>query len=149
MIKSLNVNNAEMAEKILNVQIPAYKVEAEMINFHGIPQLKDTPGTIMNSKEKFLGFMLEDELAGFISYTENHIAIEICRLVVHPSHFRKGIARKLVAFVMMNMVKDKKAVVSTGAKNLPAKKLYKSFGFKEVKDIEVAQAVYITLLEKI
>ena len=74
--------------------------------------------------------------------------MEICRLVVHPNHFRKGIARSLVGYVIENVAKGKKTTVSTGAKNIPAKKLYSMFGFIAVQDIEVAPNVFITLLEK-
>lgn len=147
MIITLNVNNEEIARKILNVQIPAYEIEADIIHFYGIPQLKDTVETISKSNEIFLGYMIEEDLAGVISYTENQNHIDICRLVVHPNHFRKGIGKRLVGYLVQNIVKGNKATVSTGAKNIPAKQLYKMFGFVEVKDIEVAPNVFITLLE--
>jgi hypothetical protein len=41
-----------------------------------------------------------------------------------------------------------KSNVSTGAKNIPAKNLYKLFGFQEINDIEVAPTIFITLFEK-
>ncbi|AKF95011.1 N-acetyltransferase [Brevibacillus halotolerans] len=148
MITNLHVSDEEIAKKILNVQIPAYKIEAEIIHFYGIPQLKDTVETIRTCNENFLGYMLDEELAGVISYTVDQNHMEICRLVVHPNHFRKGIARSLVGYVIENVAKGKKTTVSTGAKNIPAKKLYSMFGFIEVQDIEVAPNVFITLLEK-
>ncbi|RFU62005.1 GNAT family N-acetyltransferase [Peribacillus glennii] len=148
MIVKLNPDDQEEAEKILKVQIPAYEVEAELINFHGIPQLKDTVQTIKNSKETFLGYILQGELAGFIAYTLDCAEIDICRLVVHPSHFRKGIARKLAGHVISQAANNhQKLLVSTGSKNLPAKSLYHSLGFMEVKELEVSPGIYISLME--
>lgn len=146
MISELDVKNKETAKKILDIQIPAYKVEAEIINFDGIPQLKDTVETIIKSDETYLGYMIDDVLVGFISYTYNQGLFHICRLVVDPNHFRKGIAKSLLGYLIKNVIKGFKATVSTGAKNFPAKNLYKMYGFYEAKDIEVAPNVFITLL---
>jgi ribosomal protein S18 acetylase RimI-like enzyme len=147
MIKKLNVTHREMAEKMINVQFPSYKVEAEIIGFYGIPQLNDTVESLMESTEIFIGYFWNEELAAFISYTEDQNELDICRLVVHPKHFRKGIAKKLVEHVLKNKPNDKRAIVSTGAKNVPAKKLYASFGFKEVKDQEAAPEIFLTKME--
>ncbi|MFD2444608.1 GNAT family N-acetyltransferase [Bacillus sp. CGMCC 1.16607] len=147
MIVKLDLHNKEITQNILDVQIPSYKVEAELINFDGIPQLNDTVENISESPEIFMGYYINHELVAFISFDMNENEIEICRLVVHPNHFRKGIGKKLVEYVIKEISKDKKVIVSTGQKNFPAKKLYEFFGFKEVKNIEVATDVYITLLE--
>lgn len=147
MIKKLNVTNKETATKMINVQLPSYKAEAEIIGFYGIPQLSDTVEKIMESDEIFIGYFFDDELAAFISYTEDQNEFDICRLVVHPTHFRKGIAKKLLEHVLKNKTNGKKVIVSTGAKNVPAKNLYASFGFKEVQDIEVAPGVFLTRME--
>jgi ribosomal protein S18 acetylase RimI-like enzyme len=146
MIRELNNKHKETAEKILAVQLPAYKVEAELMNFDGIPQLQDTVNSIIQSNETFVGYLIEDVLAGFISYTNDEDFFQICRLVVNPYHFRKGIAKRLLGYLIEHVSKECKATVTTGAKNVPAKNLYKIYGFHEVKDIEVAPNVFITLL---
>ncbi|MCR8843279.1 GNAT family N-acetyltransferase [Paenibacillus sp. SC116] len=148
MIHKLMVDNEAIAKQMLDVQIPSYQIEAELIDFYDIPQLKDTVETVMASNETFVGYFVEDELAAFISYTDEGQVIDICRLVVHPNYFRKGIARKLVAHVLDEIAKYKKVIVSTGAKNAPAKQLYEQCGFQEMKDIEVAPNVFITLFER-
>ncbi|MBD8497859.1 GNAT family N-acetyltransferase [Paenibacillus arenosi] len=148
MIRKLIVDNEAVAKQMLDVQIPSYQVEAELIGFHDIPQLKDTVQALMSSNETCVGYFVEEELAAFISYTDEGQYIDICRLVVHPDHFRKGIARKLVAHIIDEKAKNKKVIVSTGAKNTPAKQLYKQFGFQEMKDIEVAPHMFITLFER-
>ncbi len=146
MIRELNNKNMKTAEKILAVQLPAYKVEADIMNFDGIPQLQDTVDSIIQSNETFVGYMAEDELAGFISYTNDEGLFQICRLVVDPHHFRKGIANSLLGHFLENVSKECQIAVTTGSKNVPAKNLYKKYGFFEVKDIEVAPNVFITLL---
>ncbi|MBH5319887.1 GNAT family N-acetyltransferase [Paenibacillus sp. GSMTC-2017] len=148
MIITVNNKNAEVASDILNVQLPAYRVEAEIIGFDGIPPLRDTVQSIMECDEQFVGYMTDEKLVGFVSYHTHDEGIDICRLVVHPSHFRKGIAKQLLAHMMSGPALDKKVQVSTGTKNVPAKTLYESFGFKEIGNIEVAPGVFITRLER-
>lgn len=147
MISELNVRDKETAKRILDIQIPAYKVEAALINFDGIPQLKDTVNTIFECNEKFLGQMVDDVLMGFISYINYQGHFQICRLVVDPKHFSKGIAKNLLAYLMENIIQGHNTTVSTGAKNIPAKQLYKLYGFHEVEDIEVAPNIFITMLQ--
>ncbi|WP_141432065.1 GNAT family N-acetyltransferase [Bacillus sp. 03113] len=148
MISQLNVNKKRVANEILSIQIPAYKVEAALIGFDGIPALKDTIETIMECRETFIGYVLNQDLVGFISYTESDNQLDICRLVVHPLHFRKGIGKELVQNILDKVSVNKKIVVSTGKKNTPAKKLYSSLGFHECKDVEVAPGIFITFFEK-
>lgn len=149
MIIKLDATKEEVAKNILTIQIPAYTVEAEIINFYGIPQLKDTAEDIMKCEETFIGYTMEGELGGVISYTDNENHIDICRLVVDPKHFRKGIAKKLVDHVIKNIaINHAKIVVSTGAMNVPAKSLYRSFGFHEIKEIEVSPGSFISMMEK-
>ncbi|MFD0047977.1 GNAT family N-acetyltransferase [Actinomycetes bacterium NPDC127524] len=147
MIIELDNKSSVMAEKILHVQLPAYKIEANIIGFEGIPQLKDTVLDITECRETFIGYTSGDELLGFISYTIEEGVVDICRLVVNPLHFRKGIARELLEHVL-EIAGNNKVMVSTGKKNVPALSLYKRFGFEKVKDIEVAPGVFIRILEK-
>ncbi|WP_055105875.1 GNAT family N-acetyltransferase [Paenibacillus ihumii] len=148
MLIKLNVADYDTAKKMIDIQLPAYKVEAELMGFDGIPQLKDTVETIMQSREKFVGYLLEGELAAFISYEEAEQEIEICRLVVHPYHFRKKIATILVEHVVETVAQGRPIRVSTGALNFPAKGLYQMFGFRQVRDVEVAPGVFITELRR-
>ncbi|AZK48934.1 GNAT family N-acetyltransferase [Paenibacillus lentus] len=133
---------------MIDIQIPAYKVEAELIGYDGIPQLLDTVETMMECKENFVGYFLEGELAAFVSYEETEQEVEICRLVVHPYHFRKKIATILVEHVVETIAQGRPISVNTGALNFPAKGLYQMFGFRQVRDIEVAPGVFITELRR-
>jgi len=149
MIKRLDNKDERIANLILNVQIPAYKVEAQIIGFDGIPQLKDTVETITSSTEIFIGYKENKELKAFLSYTESESQYQICRLVVHPKFFKQGIAKKLVNYFLNDIVDQKKIIVSTGADNLPAINLYKSSGFIFTKKIEVVPSLYIAFFERV
>ena len=70
------------------------------------------------------------------------------RLVVHPDHFRKGIARSLLEFVLKLELHAKRCIVQTGALNLPAIGLYQKMGFLELEQLEVIPGLWICTLEK-
>ncbi|MDP4549309.1 GNAT family N-acetyltransferase [Alkalihalobacillus macyae] len=146
MIQTLHHQNAETAKLILDVQLPAYRKEAEIINFEGIPQLSDTVTSIQTSEETFIGCFREGKVAGVLSFEHVDGTIRICRLVVHPRYFRMGIAKEIMEHLFVANNKD--FVVSTGADNMPAVKFYKKFGFHEVERSEPVKGVYLTHLKK-
>jgi len=148
MIKRLHVQNSRVAERVLQVQIPAYQVEAQWIGFEGIPYLKDTLETLAASEEVFYGIEYEGELAGVIGFEEKEELLDICRLVVHPRHFRKGIGRCLVEHVLENHGHGKKVVVRTGRQNLPAIRLYEKLGFAIAGEREIAPGVFLAIFER-
>ncbi|MDF0725480.1 hypothetical protein PY093_01985 [Cytobacillus sp. S13-E01] len=51
--KKIDITNPIFAKEVLNVQIPAYKVEAEIIDYYDIPPLRDTVETLQQSQETF------------------------------------------------------------------------------------------------
>ena len=66
--------------------------------------------------------------------------MHIQSLVVDPSHFRKGIARKLITFIL-NHFDSHQFTVETGKNNPPARKLYEGFGFQLVKTYVAAENI--------
>ncbi|MFF2886420.1 GNAT family N-acetyltransferase [Paenibacillus sp. NPDC057967] len=139
--------NREVAKQLLAVQLPAYRIEADLIGFWDIPPLRDTAETIMDSSEIFIGYRIDGVLAGFISYEDEGDALDICRMVVHPDYFRRGIAKSLLAYVLEGEGKHKRVKVSTGAKNEPAIALYRSFGFFDAGAMEITPEVKLALFE--
>ena len=112
-----------------------------------IPQLYDTEESLADCGETFLGFISDGILQGVLSFCKTDHQMEICRLVVHPIYFNRGIATELLSFFLKEFVREGEQVkVSTGAANHPAKALYKKFGFIEIKNREVAPDVSITEL---
>ncbi|MDF2834943.1 MAG: family N-acetyltransferase [Paenibacillus sp.] len=146
MIKHLDHRNEQTADDIIAVQMPAYRVEAALIGFDGIPALQDTAESIKASNEEFVGYSEAGRLVGVIAYEAGDGEIDICRLVVHPDHFRKGVATKLLEHVLEHAAAGKRAVVSTGRNNAPAIALYTRYGFIESGAIEVAPGFFIANL---
>ena len=143
------MTDSNSVEEILKVQLPAYMVEAELIDFYGIPNLKDTAETIKSCGETFYGYYVDEALAGFIAYKLEDGLLDIYRLAIHPEHFRKGIATSLLSYMEEQNPGINKIIVSTGSKNYPARNVYLNNGFRIAGEKEVAPSVFITLFEKL
>jgi len=148
-IKVLDLQNRNITKQIINLQKEAYSIEAKLTGFYQIPTLKDTCDTINSSDEIFYGCYNNEDLIGIISYKIETNILDIHRLAVKPSYFRKGIGTILLKYVEANNQNSTKAVVSTGRNNFPAKKLYLKNGYEAVKDIQVSNDFYMTIFEKI
>lgn len=148
MIKKLDIRESKIVQAVLDIQIPAYQIEAALIEYWEIPPLKDTLETLKASGESFYGYFEGEKLLGVIAYIIEGEVMDICRLVVHPDYFRRGIAKKLLVYVEKNIGGVKKVKVSTGSKNMPAIKLYKNQGFEEYQVVEIEEGLKITELEK-
>ncbi|NQX71528.1 GNAT family N-acetyltransferase [Paenibacillus alba] len=145
--------NAEIL-LLLSLQIASYRVEAELIGFEDIPPLKDGIDSIRKAEETFYGYFVQDEnetkLAGAISFAREGSVITICRMMVHPNFFRRGIARSLLQHILMDQEKEGALLflVSTGTANLPAIQLYQSFGFTLKRVFTVPPGVCLSTFER-
>jgi GNAT superfamily N-acetyltransferase len=148
LIKKIDFQNISLLKKLFELQKASYLVEAELIQFFEIPPLRESFAEFQKCGEKFLGFFEVDELAGALSYTIDGYELTICRMVVNPNHFRKGIAQKLVKYVEETNKEQIVLKVSTGRDNNPAKSLYFKNGYQLVCDLEVAPGFYICNFEK-
>jgi ribosomal protein S18 acetylase RimI-like enzyme len=147
-IEQLNLQDEDTARRILAIQHAAYAIEAELIGTTNIPPLNDTLATLQASDEAFYGCMIEDEIAGIVACTVEDGTLDICRMAVHPDYFRRGIARALLTFVQAAHPTVHRAIVSTGARNEPAKTLYVRDGFTHIEDREVEAGVWLSFFEK-
>lgn len=149
MIEKLDLKDIETVKRIIELQIAAYKIEAELIGFYGIPPLRDTIDILRVCDETFYGYRINGLLAGIISYKIINNVLDIHRLAIHPDFFRMGIASKLIDYIEKLECSINKAIVSTGKENLPAVNLYLKNGFKKKNDVEIIKGIYITEFEKI
>ncbi|WP_168123938.1 N-acetyltransferase [Paenibacillus sp. HB172176] len=155
-IQQLEHRRGSIAQEILAVQLPAYRVEAELIGTDSIPALRDTVESIGRSEECFVGYRDKEteRLLGVISYDiepesgSHPERVSINRLVVHPEHFRKGIGRDLLSYVMGREALNRCMEVHTGAKNAPAIQLYRQHGFVEAERLEVEPGLWLVRLER-
>jgi ribosomal protein S18 acetylase RimI-like enzyme len=148
LIKLIDISNRNNAKEVLSIQIPSYEVEAKIIGYYEIPPLKDTVDTLQKCEETFFGYYENTELCGAISLkvVDDNI-VDIHRLIVHPNHFRKGIAQLLLNFVISNF-DVKKVEVATGSKNTPAVNFYIKNGFEKTKEVTVNEQLSLTFFEK-
>jgi len=148
MIIKLDLHNLSLVKELFELQKASYLVEAKLINFFDIPPLKETMEELKHCGELFLGYFEDEKLAGALSYTIDGEELTICRMVVHPNHFRKGIAQRLLAEVEKNNKELKVFKVSTGKDNSPAKRLYLKNDYQLFEDFEVVPGLYISNFEK-
>lgn len=132
MIEKLQNSEIEVSKKIRSVFQLSYKIEAELLNATDFPPLKRPLKKYVDSNTEFFGYLKDNELAGVIEIEHNSRFTDIHSLVVNPSFFRQGIAKKLMQFVF-DTFDSNLFVVETGLENGPAIELYKKFDFKEVK----------------
>ncbi|BFH65260.1 GNAT family N-acetyltransferase [Paenibacillus azoreducens] len=150
MIIKLSLQDDDMVDQIWRLQHIAYRIEAEKIGFYDIPPLLDTHETLQNCGETFYGCLSEDgELIGAVATAhESPGSLTLMRMMVHPDHFRKGIAGRLIRHVLDEHLNIPLFIVSTGAKNEPAVALYLKFGFVPFDTFEVAPGVELTTFHR-
>ena len=147
MIKIIDISDRKNAEDVLNIQIPSYKVEAEIIGSYELPPLKDTVHTLRHCGETFFGYYENEKLCGVISIKVDNDEVDIHRLIVNPNQFRKGIAQLLLNFIETKF-EAKTIKVATGSKNTPAISFYKKNGFQNIKEVILNEQLSLTFFEK-
>jgi ribosomal protein S18 acetylase RimI-like enzyme len=133
----------EVAARVVIVQQAAYRVEAELIGFDGIPPLRELADDVSRLDLTVLGALDGDDLAGIVGYRRRAEAVDIDRLAVDPSHFRRGIGTLLVEEVHRREASARRFEVSTGAANAPAVALYLRLGYRRVDDKVLPEGVTI------
>ena len=145
---SLDLADEAIARSVLALQREAYAVEAAIIGSDGIPALTETLEALRASGEDWLGVIDVDGLTGAIAWQVlDDGTVDICRLVVAPRAFRRGVARSLLDALEARFP-DRPMIVSTGRDNHPALALYRARGFRAVRDREPIPGLFITELER-
>lgn len=145
MIEKLDHRDESTAEQIWLLQHAAYRAEAELIGFAGLPPLKETAADIRRLRETFYGIRDEDgELVAALSVETDGGNVTICRVMVHPSRFRSGLARRLLAQVEREYADAARMRVTAADANVPAVRLYASMGFVPVQSFSPAPGLVMT-----
>ncbi|UUZ83470.1 GNAT family N-acetyltransferase [Paenibacillus sp. P26] len=109
----------------------------------------DSPQTLRESEEAFFGYFTEEgKLAGAVSCKQGAKELTICRMMVHPDYFRRGIAGRLLEYAEQFAVPGMRIKVSTGTNNTPAVQLYTKYGYEPVQRQLVAPGVTLTQFQK-
>ena len=132
MITKLENSNEEIAHQIYTIFQNSYKVEAQLIGVLEFPPLLRSTKDIITSQTDFYGFSDNNCLAAIIEIIIEDNHLEINSLTVDPTYFRKGIADKLLSYILTSF-EFKDAMVETAVVNKPAINLYKKHGFVEFK----------------
>jgi ribosomal protein S18 acetylase RimI-like enzyme len=132
MITKLNNSDINVAHQIFTIFQNSYKVEAQLIGVDNFPPLLRSLEDIKVSKTQFYGFTEDNSLAAIIEVVVKDSRIDINSLTVDPEFFRKGIADKLMAYILKEL-NCLQAIVETAVVNTPAINLYKKHGFAEFK----------------
>lgn len=146
MIYRLDLTKDTIAERLLDIQHRAYRIEADLIGFDGTPPLRETLDDLRRSAETFISYFVDDVLAGVLSYMIIDSTLDIGRLVVHPDYFRRGIGKALVEYVETIEGIDK-IIVSTAALNTPARQLYVRQGYHLVEEVQLMEGLTIARYE--
>lgn len=147
MIKRLENQNPETSLKMQKVFQASYAIEAKLLKADDFPPLRRTLEEYINTDTQFYGFWQEQNLAAVIEIRHLEFSIHIQSLVVDPHYFRQGIAGQLLDHVLNNN-NTPLFTVETGLANTPAIKLYKKFGFKEVRQYIAGAGIKKICLEK-
>ncbi|MDF2962179.1 MAG: family acetyltransferase [Paenibacillus sp.] len=148
MIREIDLNMNSQVLDLLMLQQLSYRVEAKLIGFKEIPPLWDSPKTLRESGELFFGYYEDNILAGSVSVKQSPKELTICRMMVHPSYFRRGIASRLLEFAETLAVPGMLIKVSTGTKNEPAVSLYRKYGYEPGQLTEIAKGITLTVFTK-
>ena len=132
MLTKLDNSNEEVANQIYSIFQSSYKVEAQLIGTLEFPPLLREAKDIERSETDFYGYFENKSLAGVIEIVLDNMHLEIHSLTVEPNHFRKGIADKLINYVLTSF-DFTEAIVETAVVNIPAINLYKKHGFIEFR----------------
>ncbi len=144
----LDVTDAAVSEQLRALQTDAYREEARLIGFDGIPQIGETHEALLTSPAVFYGCRLDGRLAGAVAVEHEPSGIAtIARLVVHPDFFRRGLGSSLVEFAL-GLYPESEYRVSTGTANDPAVQLYLRIGFEESGRLEIVPGVWLTRLRR-
>lgn len=143
-VVAVNHRDRAVAESIVALQRAAYAIEARLIGFDGIPPLHECVEDVMALDLTILAVIENERPIAMLGYTREGDSVDIDRLAVHPDHFRRGLARTLIAALHERESDAPRFEVSTGRDNEPARKLYRSMGYREVGDVALPEGVVVT-----
>lgn len=133
-VAPLDLDDDATLQRLVEVQRAGYRVEADLIGAISLPPLHESPEQLRASGERFLGAYLDGVLAGTISYKRDGATVDIHRLVIDPSAFRRGLATRLLDELEARESGAAHWTVGTGRENAPARALYERRGFRVTEE---------------
>jgi ribosomal protein S18 acetylase RimI-like enzyme len=143
-IEQLDPAGHGVAEQLLALQRAAYRVEADLIGFDGIPPLHESLKELQAQPLEWIGLRADSRIVAALAYRVERDLCDIDRLVVDPRYFGRGYGSALVA----SLLHHPQITVSTGTANTPARRLYEKHGFQATGTREIAHGVTVTQYER-
>lgn len=134
-IIELNLQSEDIQKQLLQLQRVSYRQEEILLGFR-IPRTEDTVEDLLASGEVFVGMVQDGILLGFFSFAADETTVDIHRVAVDPDYFRQGVATELLQFLFDAFGDIGCFIVTTGATNTPALRLYEKLGFKQTETFE-------------
>ncbi len=147
MLERLDLADETTLRDLHALQRRSYRVEAELLGFDRIPGLIESLDELRACGETFLGWREAGSLVAALSYRLANEMLDVHRLVVDPRAFRRGHGRRLVRAALA-LPGHRRALVSTGEANWPARRLYESEGFQLVQRAQVGGSLWIVRFER-
>jgi GNAT superfamily N-acetyltransferase len=136
--------------EILELQIRAYRSEAEIYNDFSIEPLVETPLELQNQfKHKtFLKAVLDGIIVGSVRGYLKGKTVHIGRLAVEPHFQNRGFGTQLIWSIEAYFPSAERYELFTGNKSVNNLRLYVSRGYKEFKREPVGDEIMMVYLEK-
>ncbi|MDQ3404856.1 MAG: GNAT family N-acetyltransferase [Actinomycetota bacterium] len=128
--EELDLSDEDTARAVHEVGLRAYRVEADLIGFDGIPALRETLPEMRALALRWRGCRAGGVVVAFVAWADG----DIDRLCVDPAWFRRGLATTLLRDLVARTEGD--LSVTTGAENAPAVALYERAGFTRTGTLE-------------
>ena len=137
-------------QKILDLQYLAYQSEAELLGDYDIPPLKQKLTDI--EKEFSRGIILKavdenGDIIGSVRAYEEFSTIYIGKLIVHPSHRKKGIGTALLLEAEKAFAAER-CELFTSDKSADNIRLYEKCGYKKFTEKEASPSLRFVFLQK-
>lgn len=139
--EELDLTDDTTAIAVHAVGLRSYRVEADLIGFDDIPPLHESLEDMRAQPLRWLGCRADGVPVAFITWAQDDV-VDIDRLCVDPSWFRRGLATTLLHALLDRTEGD--VIVPTGAENTPAVSLYVRSGFTRTGTVEPAPGLKIT-----
>jgi hypothetical protein len=116
IIRNLNKLDIRELSQVFEIQIKAYKVEARLLNVESLPPLEESIRSLEITSDVVFLAIKKECIVGAIFLEKSDPALVISKLIVHPAHFRKGVAKRLIEY-SLNQFSKIEFQVSTAQKN--------------------------------
>lgn len=143
-----NIQDTTIATQLHALQRTAYAVESVLIDYPQLPPLHESVEQLQAADERWLVYMDQSEIAGAVAYRNLDDTLDICRMIVSPTHFRRGIGRALLNALEEREPTMPRLIVSTAEQNEPAIALYEKQGFHIYERITLPDGLRLVHLQK-